>query len=75
MIATNACGKRSMKYGLMREWVEELCFISGRGELVRLSKTDLMDVCGMEGITGIIVSAKLRIIPAVKRSISVFKTR
>lgn len=74
MIATNADGKRSMKYGNMKEWIEEIEFIDGKGDLIRTSKADLSDVCGMEGITGVIVSASLKVRPLVKRSISVFQS-
>ncbi|MFA5258887.1 MAG: FAD-binding protein [Candidatus Pacearchaeota archaeon] len=74
MIATNATGDRSMKYGAMKDWVEETEFVNGKGEVIRTSKADLGDVCGMEGITGIIVSAKLRIAPMIKRTASIFQT-
>ena len=74
MIATNSLGKRSMKYGSIRDWIDEVEFVNGKGETIKTSKADLMDVCGMEGTTGIITSAKIRIIPVIKRSISVFQT-
>lgn len=74
MIATNASGDRSMKYGTMKDWVEGTEFVNGKGEIIKTSKADLGDVCGMEGITGIIVSAKLRIAPLIKRTASVFQT-
>ncbi len=74
MIATNASGKRNMKYGTMRDWLEEIELVNGRGELIKISRADLMDVCGMEGITGIIVSARLKIVPLLKRSISIFQS-
>jgi FAD/FMN-containing dehydrogenase len=73
MIAMNSLDSR-FKYGEMREWIEELEFINGRGELMKTSKADLMDICGMEGITGIIVRVKLKIIPKIKRSFSIFQT-
>jgi FAD/FMN-containing dehydrogenase len=74
MIATNASGNRSMRYGSMKEWVEEAEFVNGRGEVMKTGKTDLGDVCGMEGITGIIVGALLKIIPKARRSASVFQS-
>jgi len=74
MIATNAVGKNGMKYGPMKDWVDELEFVNAKGELIRLGKADIGDVCGMEGITGVIVSATLRIIPKVKKSISLFQS-
>jgi len=74
MIATNASGSRSMRYGRIKEWVEEIEFVNGRGELMKVGKADLGDVCGMEGITGIIVNAKLKIMPFIMRSASIFQT-
>ncbi len=74
MIAINASGDRSMRYGNMREWIEEIEFINGRGELVKTSKADLTDVCGMEGITGVIVGATIKLAPLIKRSASAFQS-
>ena len=73
MIAVNCISERS-GYGAIKNWVEEVEFVNGRGELTQVNKSDLAEVCGMEGITGIIVSAKLRVLPLVKRSISVFQS-
>ena len=73
-IALDSIGDRSMKYGTTKDWIEEIEFINGRGETVKLGKADMMDVCGMEGITGIITSAKLKISPLIKRSISIFQS-
>ena len=72
--ALNSPGLRSMKYGNVKDWIEEIEFVNGKGELVKTTKADLMDVCGMEGITGIIVSVKFRVIPLIERSASVFQT-
>lgn len=74
MIATNASGDRSMKYGTMKDWIEGTEFVNGEGEIIKTSKADLGDVCGMEGITGIIVSARLRVIPLIKRTASIFQS-
>tara|TARA_Y100000310_G_scaffold162257_1_gene162251 strand:+ start:7104 stop:8855 length:1752 start_codon:yes stop_codon:yes gene_type:complete len=74
MIAMNAVGNRSMRYGLMKDWIEEIEFVNGRGELMKTSKSDLMDICGREGITGIVVAATLKIIPKIKRSASLFQS-
>ena len=74
MIATNASGKRAMRYGSIRDWLDEIEFINGKGELIKTSKADLMDVCGMEGITGIITSAKIRVLPKITRSFFIFQT-
>ncbi|MBR9706223.1 FAD-binding protein [Candidatus Pacearchaeota archaeon] len=74
MIATNANGRFSLRYGKMKDWITELVFVNGRGEIVKTGRADLTDVCGMEGITGIIVSATLKVIPTMKRSASIFQT-
>lgn len=74
MTAVNSLGSREMRYGRMRDWIKEIEFVDGGGELVKTSKTDLTDVCGMEGITGIIVKVKLKVASKIKRSISVFQT-
>ena len=74
MIALNLQGNKGMRYGSMKELVEEIEFVNGRGELMKIGKADLGDVCGMEGITGIIISAVLKIIPQIKRSASIFQS-
>jgi len=72
LIAKNAFG--GLKYGFIKDWIEEIEFVDGRGELMKTSKTDLMDVCGMEGITGIIVGVTLKIILKQEKTASVFQT-
>lgn len=74
MIAMNSSGDRNLRYGSIRDWIEEIEFVNGKGELSRTSKADLTDVCGMEGITGIIVGATLKLAPIIKRSASVFQS-
>ncbi|MBT4418202.1 FAD-binding oxidoreductase [archaeon] len=74
MIALNILGERSLRYGGIKEWIEEVEFVNGRGELMTLGKADLGDVCGMEGITGIIVAIVLKVIPKVRRSYSIFQS-
>ncbi len=74
MIATNASGNRSMKYGHMKDWIEEIEFVNAKTEFIKTSKTDISEVCGLEGTTGIITGATLKIIPIIKRSISIFQS-
>jgi len=74
MIAKNSFGTKSLRYGPIKEWIEEIEFVNGRGELMKTSKADLMDVCGMEGITGIIVGATLKIMGKIRRSASIFQS-
>jgi FAD/FMN-containing dehydrogenase len=74
MIAYNTVGEKSMRLGTMKEWIEEIEFINGRGELIKLSRADLSEVCGMEGTTGIIIRAKLKLLPLSKKSFSLFQS-
>ncbi|MFH1359136.1 MAG: FAD-binding oxidoreductase [archaeon] len=62
------------RYGSIKEWIEEIEFVNGRGELVNISKGDVSDVCGMEGISGVILKVKIKIIPLIKRSASIFQS-
>ncbi len=74
MIATNSSGDRNMRYGSIKDWIEEIEFVNGKGELSKTSKADLSDVCGMEGITGIIVAATIKLAPLIQRSASIFQS-
>lgn len=73
MIAMNVPGIYG-RYGNIKDWVEEIEFVNGRGELIKFGRSDLAEVCGLEGITGIIISAKLNVIPYVGRSASIFQS-
>ncbi len=72
IIATNAIGSRAVKYRRTSEWVESLEVVNGKNELLTLGKADVSDFCGMEGITGVIVKAKLRLIEKKERTASLF---
>jgi glycolate oxidase len=61
MIATNAVGSRAIKYGRTYDWVNWLEVINSSGETEKKSKTELSDYSGMEGITGVICRASLRL--------------
>lgn len=74
MIAVNAVGEHSMRYGLMKEWIEKIEFVNGKNELLTIGKADLAEVCGMEGTTGIIVSALLRCMPIIKKTASILQS-
>ncbi len=74
MIATNAAGMRSIKYGKMESWVEELEIVDGNGDYMKIGEEKIKDFCGKEGTTGIILKAKLRIIDKPKEvSLSILK--
>jgi len=74
MIAMNSSGRRNMRYGSMKYWIEEVEIINGNGEIMKITKPDISDVCGMEGLTGIIINAKLKLISIPKRSASIFQS-
>ncbi len=59
MVATNANGSRSLKFGRMIAWVESLKVVTGNAEVVETR--DVKDFCGMEGVSGIIVEATLKL--------------
>jgi glycolate oxidase len=61
MIATNAVGSRAIKYGKTSEWINWLEIVNPYGDFERKAKTELSDYSGMEGITGVIAKANLRL--------------
>lgn len=61
MIATNAVGSRAIKYGKTSEWINWLEIVNSRGETEKKAQTELSDYSGMEGITGVISKASLRL--------------
>ncbi|MBU2634538.1 MAG: FAD-binding oxidoreductase [Nanoarchaeota archaeon] len=64
MIACNAVGTKAIKYGKTGNWIREIEIIDGDG---RHRKAELKDIVGKEGVTGVIISAKLRIIDKPKK--------
>lgn len=72
MIAVNAASMRSFRYGKMIDWVEELHVIDGTGKLLKIKGDKIKNFCGLEGVTGIIVQAKLKLTKLPKqRSVSI----
>jgi FAD/FMN-containing dehydrogenase len=67
MIATDAAGLRAVRYGTMRDWVEEVTLIDGLGRVHRLQDDALWDAVGREGVTGFIVQAVLKLAPLPTR--------
>ncbi|MCP3682287.1 MAG: FAD-binding oxidoreductase [bacterium] len=73
MISTNAAGCRAVKYGSTKKWVQELDVIDGTGKLFTISGNEISDFAGMEGITGLISKAKLKLtVPIKSITMSVF---
>jgi FAD/FMN-containing dehydrogenase len=72
MIATDAAGLRAIRYGTMRDWVEEATLVDGLGRLTNLHGERLADAVGREGVTGFIVEARLRLEPRLaQRSVTI----
>lgn len=61
MIATNAVGSRAVKYNKTSNWVEWLEIIDSEG-IKKISKANISDYLGMEGTTGLIIKAGLKLI-------------
>lgn len=61
MIATDAVGSRAVKYGRTSRWVDWVEIVDSKGDLIKKGKTELADFAGIEGITGVIVKAGLRL--------------
>lgn len=73
MIATNAVGSRAIKYGKTSDWILWIETINSEGNIEMKNKAELMDFAGMEGITGIITSACLKLTEKIKKSIELKK--
>jgi glycolate oxidase len=74
IIATNAAGIRAVKYGKVREWILELEVVTGSGKVEKIDGNKIDDFCGTEGILGIIIKAKLKLVePIEETSLSLFK--
>lgn len=72
MIATNAVGARAIKHGKTSNWVKSLEIVNSKGEPVVIEKSGISDIAGMEGTTGIIVKAKLKLIEKPLRTASLY---
>jgi len=70
MIATDAVGSRGVKYGKTSNWVKWVEVVDGYGNVDRKGITELSDYAGMEGITGVIVKACLKLSERKKRTAS-----
>jgi glycolate oxidase len=73
MIATNAVGNRAIKYGKTSNWIKWVEVVDGNGRLERKGITEFSDYTGMEGITGIIVRACLKLSSIRERTATLVK--
>lgn len=69
-IATNAGGIKVLRYGLMRDWVTSIEFVTGTGDILHLNRNLIKNasgydlrhlVIGSEGTLGFITSATIRL--------------
>ncbi len=61
MIATNAVGNRAIKYGKTSNWIKWVEVVDSHGNLSKKGITEISDYAGLEGITGVIVKASLKL--------------
>lgn len=73
VIATNSLGARDLKYGNIKNWIEYLEVVDGSGKTI-VNKSDIEDFVGLEGITGIIVRAKLRVTTKKERTLTIYRS-
>jgi glycolate oxidase len=67
MIATDAGGEHVLRFGKMSDNVLGMEVVSGGGKLLDIGRRGLCRFAGTEGIGGIVVEAKLKIHPKIKR--------
>lgn len=70
MIASNAFCSRTSEIGRMIDWILELEVVDGTGKFHRLKGEAMRHFIGLEGTTGIIAKAKLKLDTIQKRSFS-----
>jgi FAD/FMN-containing dehydrogenase len=61
MIATNAVGSRAIKYGKTSNWIKWVDVVDGHGNISRKGITEISDYAGLEGITGVVVKACIKL--------------
>ena len=74
ILALNSGGSREIRYGPALEWVKDMDIVDCYGQLKTIGILDLTDFIGMEGITGVIVKARLKLIEKPKRTAVLLKT-
>jgi len=61
IIATNAAGMLSQKYGKVDDWVAGLTIMDGTGKVFSMNNIEAKEIIGSEGCCAIIVEAKLKL--------------
>jgi len=75
MIATDAVGSRGVRYGKTSAWVKWVEVMDSFGNIERKGITEMSDYVGMEGITGVIVRACLKLDFKKVRSASLVRVK
>lgn len=70
LIASNAFCSKTSEIGRMVDWVIEIEAVDGTGRFHKLAGDDIRHFVGLEGSTGIIAKAKLKLEPVDKSSIT-----
>ena len=73
MIATNAVGSRGVKYGRTSAWVKWIEVMDSFGKVEKKSIMEMSDYVGMEGISGIILRACLKLNVIRERSVKLIR--
>jgi FAD/FMN-containing dehydrogenase len=73
IIAKNSSGNNEIRYGRAMNWVESLDVINGKGEEMKIAHSDLSDFVGLEGTTGIIIQATLRLTNKKPKSLTILR--
>lgn len=73
MVSTNAVGNRGVRYGRVSEWVKWVEVVDAEGKIERKGVTEMSDYVGMEGITGVVVRACLKLDEKKGHSASLFR--
>ncbi len=68
MIATNAVGSRAIKYGDTSRWINWIEVVDSYGALSKKGATEISDYVGMEGTSGVIVRASLKLVHRKERT-------
>lgn len=71
IIARNYTGMRAIKYGKITDWINWIEVVDAEGNISKKSRIDMSDFAGMEGTTGIITRASLKIKNFVERTADV----
>ncbi|MBI4010572.1 MAG: FAD-binding oxidoreductase [Candidatus Aenigmarchaeota archaeon] len=67
MISTNAGGEHVLRFGKMSDNILAIEVVTGDGRLINVRGNKINHFCGTEGLMGIVVEARLKLLPRIKR--------